>query len=129
MKTTTLREEDIPLVQQQWTAYLLKAVCRRRVTYLKKVNCISDAEIPLNDEYWRLIHSDQIPGLEEHMPLTVSLQNAIAAMPKRTRLVVQMKTLQGRTLGDIAQQLKIPVNTVKTVFYTAMKKLRGELRD
>lgn len=127
MKHVTPQESDLPLVQQQWTSYLLKAVSRRRAVYLRKLAHISDAEVSIEDELWKMTRNDQIPGPEVHMPLSVSLQEAIEALPERTRLIVQMKAFQGYTFLDIAQKLGMPANTVKTVFYTATKKLRGEL--
>lgn len=129
MNNNTPREEDIPLVQQQWTSYLLKAVCRRRTAYLKKLAHISDTERSMDDEQWRLIRNDQTPGPEVHMPLEVSLQEAIKVMPDVSRTIVQMRIFQGCTFLDIAQRLEMPVNTVKTVFYTAAKKIRGELDE
>jgi RNA polymerase sigma-70 factor (ECF subfamily) len=55
------------------------------------------------------------------------LNSAIQLLPVNQKLVVELKFFQHCTFDDIAQQLGISVNTVKSRLYSALDKLKGHL--
>jgi RNA polymerase sigma-70 factor (ECF subfamily) len=48
----------------------------------------------------------------------------LAKLPLEQRLVVELKMFQSQTFEEIANLQDISVNTAKTRFYTALKKLK-----
>ena len=69
---------------------------------------------------------------EEHDPLgDVSLQNklyqAIGKLPEQRRLILKMAAFEGKSYQQIADELTISVNTVKTQMSRAYKFLKEEL--
>jgi RNA polymerase sigma-70 factor (ECF subfamily) len=48
----------------------------------------------------------------------------LAALPLEQRLIVELKIFQSLTFEDIAEIHDISVNTAKTRFYSAIKKLK-----
>ena len=57
----------------------------------------------------------------------VQLQRAMNFLPVNQKLVVEMKFFQHCTFDDIAKQLGVSVNTVKSRLYSALDKLKGHL--
>ena len=57
------------------------------------------------------------------------LEQALAALPERCRLIFVMNKLEGKKQFQIAEELSISVNTVETQMALAYKKLRNELKD
>ncbi|WP_189376690.1 RNA polymerase sigma factor [Thalassotalea profundi] len=55
------------------------------------------------------------------------LHKALALLPINQKLVVEMKFFQHCTFDDIARQLGLSVNTVKSRLYSALDKLKGHL--
>jgi RNA polymerase sigma-70 factor (ECF subfamily) len=55
------------------------------------------------------------------------LTSAMQSLPVNQKLVVELKFFQHYTFDDIAQQLGISVNTVKSRLYSALDKLKGLL--
>ena len=53
------------------------------------------------------------------------LLQAMQQLPIEQRLVVELKFFQQLAHTDIAEQLEIPLNTVKSRFYTAIEKLKS----
>jgi RNA polymerase sigma-70 factor, ECF subfamily len=55
------------------------------------------------------------------------LQRALQTLPLKQKLVVELKFFQYCTFDEIAQQLGISVNTVKSRLYSALDKLKAHL--
>ncbi|MGB2741572.1 MAG: sigma-70 family RNA polymerase sigma factor [Cognaticolwellia sp.] len=55
------------------------------------------------------------------------LTKALCTLPVNQKLVVELKFFQHCTFDEIAQQLGISVNTVKSRLYSALDKLKGHL--
>ena len=56
-----------------------------------------------------------------------ALHQALSLLPINQKLVVEMKFFQHCTFDEIANQLGISVNTVKSRLYSALDKLKGKL--
>ena len=57
------------------------------------------------------------------------LMKCLAEVPFEQRLLVELKVYQSRTFEEIAEIQDISVNTAKTRFYTALRKLRSHLEE
>ena len=49
----------------------------------------------------------------------------LAELPMSQRLIIELKIFQSQTFEDIASIQEVSVNTVKTRFYSALKKLKA----
>jgi len=58
---------------------------------------------------------------------TEAVRRAVAALPPELREVVVMKEFEDLTFQEIADALQIPLSTVKSRLYTALKQLRMRL--
>jgi RNA polymerase sigma-70 factor, ECF subfamily len=82
---------------------------------------------------------DQLPepGSAQDSPHTLlmnergnqSIQAMLDSLGPDLRLLVELKVFQEMTFEDIAELQDVSANTVKTRFYTAMKKLRNRLEN
>ncbi len=55
------------------------------------------------------------------------VRRALAELPADEQLVVRLQHFEGLTHGQIAEQLKLPVGTVKSRSFRAHKRLAAEL--
>jgi RNA polymerase sigma-70 factor, ECF subfamily len=56
-----------------------------------------------------------------------AVRRAVAALPPELREVVVLKEFEGLTFQEIAEALGVPLSTVKSRLYTALKQLRMRL--
>jgi len=56
------------------------------------------------------------------------LENALAELPEKLRLVLLLAAMEGHTIDEIASMLAIPVGTVKSRIFFARKQLAEKLR-
>ena len=63
---------------------------------------------------------------EEHNKQVIQM---LALLPLDQRLIVELKVFQAHTFEEIADLQDISVNTAKTRFYAALKKLKVVLEE
>lgn len=63
----------------------------------------------------------------EREEIKEDVRRAVATLPPELREVVVMKELEGLTFQEIADALDVPLSTVKSRLYTALKQLRMRL--
>lgn len=63
----------------------------------------------------------------EHREKTDAVRTAVSALPPELRQVIVMKEFEEMTFQEIADTLNIPLSTVKSRLYTALKQLRMRL--
>jgi RNA polymerase sigma-70 factor (ECF subfamily) len=59
--------------------------------------------------------------------LSESLQKSVAALPETQRMVVVLRYQEGMAPDEIAELLKMPVNTVKSTLHRSLAELRRKL--
>lgn len=103
---------------------LRKKRTRRRFLFQKK--WAGDQDLNLCDGF-----PDQSvaePGNEsEKIELGQAISRAIANLPDQHRLVFTLKEIEGFKQSEISEILEIPIGTVKSVMFRAVKKLREDL--
>ena len=57
------------------------------------------------------------------------VREALAGLPPEQRQVLEMAYFGGKTQVQIAEELQIPLGTVKTRTFAAMRKLRAALEE
>ena len=72
---------------------------------------------------------EDIMGIAEQ-PLTdemLDLNALIDELPPMTRMLIQLKYIQGHTLEEIAEMTELPVGTVKTKIYSTIKLFKQQM--
>ena len=64
---------------------------------------------------------------ESKSDMTLAISQALAHLPEHQRLVFILKEVEGFKQTEISEMLKIPIGTVKSLMYRAVKKLQREL--
>ena len=79
-----------------------------------------------------LVGEDHAEAIAEESYLGVrrkEVREALAGLPPEQRQVLEMAYFGGKTQVQIADELQIPLGTVKTRTFAAMRKLRSALED
>lgn len=124
-------------LQNEFTAYLQTAIRRVKVRYLNQKQHIEANEIPKSS-----LLKGGVPGLSEDAAL-LFLSKSVAAfqdedaldrgiyiaemleqLTDRDREILKRKIIDEYTFPEIAEAMGMDVNTVKTAYYRALKKLR-----
>lgn len=96
-------------------------------TILDKQQYVSDPNLPIES-----LHTNEIPldsSLFHRIVETESAQliaEALKKLSKQSNQIILM-SMEGKTMPEIAQELNLSINTVKTVKYRALKRLSGLL--
>ena len=76
--------------------------------------------------------ADETPDLAQQLASSQTQQQVrkqLVRLPAEQRLVIELKFYQQFTFDEIASQLAVSSNTVKSRFYAALDKLRLQLED
>lgn len=103
-------------------SYLYTIVKNKLLTYkrLKKTVSFDDMQLDVEED------DLDMQVLKEE--LYKGVRDAVSELPERTRKVINLK-LGGHTNNEIAEQLDISVNTVKTLQKAGYSKLREKLKN
>ena len=117
-------KEDI--CQNQFTAYVLLAVKRKRHAYIKKK--IRDKEKQTKTE--KELSKRGIEGDDVWIGLEIQNEELVDAMqqlkPKEHVIVVEY-VLKRKSFREIAQEMKLTERTVASLYYRSIKKLRTKM--
>ncbi|MBC7797536.1 MAG: sigma-70 family RNA polymerase sigma factor [Pyrinomonadaceae bacterium] len=90
-------------------------------------------EVELDDENGDanksfFVSSNKSPaGKAEQRERIVNIRLAVNALPPELRQIIVMKEFEEMTFQEIAETLELPLSTVKSRLYTALKQLRMKL--
>ncbi|WP_444643174.1 sigma-70 family RNA polymerase sigma factor [Caproiciproducens sp. R1] len=119
------------VLQNQFTAYLVTAVHRKKIQYLRaKFRRLSN-EMPLdNQEIREELQPEQ--DIISQSPLLEQLENkelhqALEQLKKRDFRILIMKISDERSFEEIANETGIGYKTVTSIYYRLIRKLRDEL--
>ena len=117
-------KEDI--CQNQFTAYVLLAVKRKRHAYIKKK--IRDKEKHTKTE--KELSKRGLEGDDVWIGLKIQNEELVDAMqqlkPKEHVIVVEY-VLKRKSFREIAQEMKLTERTVASLYYRSIKKLRTKM--
>lgn len=108
-------------------AYLFAAVSRAAMKHVsrKRTVCVGDVEKHMGRRYDRLIEYAE----DEREALCMQLEAGINRLPHRSREIFNMIVTTNLSYAQIGAALGISVNTVKTLYYNGLKKLRENAGD
>ena len=119
-----ISKDDI--CQNQFTAYVLLAVKRKRQAYIKKK--IRDKEKQTKTE--KELSKRGIEGDDVWIGLEIQNEELVDAMqqlkPKEHVIVVEY-VLKRKSFREIAQEMKLTERTVASLYYRSIKKLRTKM--
>ncbi len=111
------------------TANLHKDVLRkkkiRRMMFMSKIANpdTEDERKPMLRPWDQTLHMDE----SKRVDLNMALGQALTLLPDRQRHIFVLKEMEGFKLNEISSMLKIPVGTVKSLMFRAVRRLRKEL--
>ncbi|HMN94837.1 MAG TPA: sigma-70 family RNA polymerase sigma factor [Phycisphaerales bacterium] len=106
-------------------------IARRHLIDRLRRNIASPTPAQLDDE-WREAGTDprQRPeGAHVVRERNARIRARIASLPELQRNVIERAYLQGFTLREVAEQIEVPLGTVKSALSRGLAKLRDELRE
>lgn len=101
--------------KRKFSTYLFEIAKNTAISYLRKTK----QELPLSEELAAL-ETDSVAE-------KIDVQMALASLPKEDKKVVELYYFSGLSYEEIARQLKIPINTMRTKLRRAREKLRKKL--
>ncbi|MCL2775254.1 MAG: sigma-70 family RNA polymerase sigma factor, partial [Oscillospiraceae bacterium] len=119
------------ILQNQFTAYLVTAIRRRKIQYMRSKIQIHQCEISLEiQEHLMSLLTE--PDMHDNLPLLEQLENmklreAMEQTKERDLHIFLLKALEGRSLAEIAAKLGIGYNTAASVYYRMIERLKKEL--
>jgi len=117
-------KEDI--CQNQFTAYVVLAVKRKRQAYIKKK--IRDKEKQTKTE--KKLSKLGIEGDDVWIGLEIQNEELVDAMQQlkpKEHVIVVGYVLKRKSFREIAQEMKLTERTVASLYYRSIKKLRTKM--
>ena len=117
-------KEDI--CQNQFTAYVVLAVKRKRQAYIKKKIRDKEKQTKTEKELSKLgIEGDGVwIGLEIQ---NEELVDAMQQLKPKEHVIVVEYVLKRKSFREIAQEMKLTERTVASLYYRSIKKLRTKM--
>ena len=117
-------KEDI--CQNQFTAYVVLAVKRKRQAYIKKKIRDKEKQTKTEKELSKLgIEGDDVwIGLEIQ---NEELVDAMQQLKPKEHVIVVGYVLKRNSFREIAQEMKLTARTVASLYYRSIKKLRTKM--
>lgn len=118
------------VVQNRFTAYVVRAVQRRKAAVLDHRNEISQFEFSAdlqNDLAWMQAPQSAFTELDMQFEIA-AFERALSKLGKRDRYIIVSRLLQDRDFDELAEELGLGYKGVTAVYYRAIQKIRKELR-
>lgn len=119
------------VLQNQFTAYLVTAVHRKRIQYLRLKHQRLINEIPLDIQEDRRefqSEADMLSQLSFWEQLDSNeLRQALERLKERDFQILTMKVLDERSFQEISEETGIGYKTIASIYYRLIQKLRDEL--
>lgn len=100
--------------------WLIKIAISSSLNRLKRLEKI----VPMQNEYINYMQFEQ-----DDPTVKVLLQQILEELTSEEKGIVLLKYYEGYTFQEIADTLQIPLGTVKSILYRALKKLRVQVEE
>lgn len=121
-----LQQKDQHITQNQFTAYLKKAVRFRRIRYLTNRSRITSNELPLTESEFAL--PDKIDIIQEIADYE-AMQQAMKSIKEKERRILLARIVEEKDFDEIAKELGMTYKAVTSLYYRVLKKLRQHMED
>ena len=116
-----LQQKDQHITQNQFTAYLKKAVRFRRIRYLTNRSRITSNELSLTESEFAL--PDKTDIIQEIADYE-AMQQAMKSTKEKERRIVLARIVEEKNFYEIAKELGMTYKAVTSLYYRVLKKLR-----
>lgn len=103
--------------------WLRRVACHRSIDYARR-NRIAAAEVS-----WEQLPEPRGPTREDDPLLARRLAQLVAGLPEKMRMVVILRYQEDAALEEIAEAMRIPLNTVKSTLHRAHATLRNRMEQ
>ncbi len=108
------------LLQNQFTAYIKKAIHNRRLRYLQEQSKKIQRETSLEEvEFFLFEETDYTQKLVDFEVL----HNALRAIKEKERYIILARIIEEKSFHEIADKLGMTYKAVTSLYYRVMKKL------
>lgn len=116
------------ILQNQFTAYLLTAVKRQKVNYLRRCGKLQRIEIPLELQEFDLFIQADI-DLTEHLPFLEQIENpvlytALLQARERDRYIFLTRVLDERSFLELSKELGLSYKATTHIYYRLIEKIK-----
>jgi len=129
-KNDGIGEDNI--LQNQFTAYLIRAVRNRKIQCFQQRAKLNNLETILETQasfFWPLPDdepTDRLPVID--LLENTQLQKALHRKKERELYILFARTLHEKPFDEIAHELGLKVKTATSIYYRLIEKLKAELR-
>lgn len=75
------------------------------------------------------ISAETVSAESEREPLHRALNTSMQALPDETRAILELVYFRGKSLPEVAAELKMPLGTVKSRLHRSLKTLRDAVKE
>ena len=104
-------------------SWLYRVSRNAAIDYIRHLKVVDNNEVLMAESMMYATEVDE----EISEEITVRINEAIDNLPEQCRIIVRMSVIEGKKYTDIAEELDISINTVRTQISRAYKKLREQL--
>lgn len=119
-----LQQKDQHITQNQFTAYLKKAVHFRRIRYLRDRSRVSTNELSMTESEFAL--PDKTDIIQEIADYE-AMQQAMRSIKEKERRIVLDRIVEEKSFDQIAGELGMTYKAVTSLYYRVLKKLRQHM--
>ena len=124
---------EVNILQNQFTAYLITALHRKKSEYMKHKNKLDSCELPLDIQEDHPILKIE-PDMVENLPLLLRLENddllqALQQIKERDRYIFLAKVLDSRDFESLAKELGISYKGVAAAYYRVVQRIKNKMKE
>ena len=120
------------ILQNQFTAYLVTALHRQKVDYLRRRARLIQYEFSADfQEEWPEFQTGT--DMEDQLPIqmqleNIALSNALEQIKERDRYIFFAKVLDERSFEELAEELGMGYKGVAAAYYRVIQRIKKEMR-
>ena len=120
------------ILQNQFTAYLVTALHRQKVDYLRRRTRLIQHEFSVDfQEEWPEFQTSS--EIEIQLPIQMELENmalgaALERLKERDRYIFFARVLDERSFQELAEELGMEYKGVAAAYYRVIQKIKKEMR-
>lgn len=116
--------DEQEILQNQFTAYVKRAIHNKRLRYLSRMQKCANAECSLTvlEPYV----FDPRDNIQEVVELE-AVRQALGDIQEKERQIILSRVVEEKSVGQIAEEMGISYRALTSLYYRGMKKLRDIL--
>lgn len=125
-------KEEAEVVQNQWTAYLVKAIKRRRNDYIEQIS--KGRTEPLPEETSGKTEYSIEMYVFTGLPVMMQLENtalfyALKGLTERERCIFLARVLDEKPFEELAEELGLSYKGAAAIYYRTIRKIKEAMKE